>query len=190
MDRQQVHPPCVAETLYVGGDAPLHLCADRAGFREQAAVWRRLGPPGLPPGATLHLLRLPGARPDHPSPEPPQSSTDLSLRLSKSRKNIFWNWHGVWEPRGLAWAWTPPGASLSLSSEAAEGTQVEEAPWLTGGASRAREPRFLPTTLWGIREPRWVHTTLQGSGSHAGSHQTLGTQEPALIGVFLFRGRV
>lgn len=58
------------------------------------------------------------------------------------------------------------------------------------GASRAREPRFIPTTLRGIREPRWVPTTLQGSGSQAGSHQTLGTREPALIGVFLFRGRV
>ena len=158
----------------MGGDAPPHLYADRAGFREQAAVWRRLGPPGLPPGATLHLLRLPGARPDHPSPEPPQSSTDLALRLSKSRKSIFWNWHGVWELRGLAWAWTPPGASLSLSSEAAEGTQVEEAPWLTevppgpenhvsspphsGGSeshagspphSRGQGARLGPTRLWG-----------------------------------------
>lgn len=76
------------ETLYMGVDAPPHLYADRAGFGEQAGVWRGLGPSGLSLGATLYLPGLPPGR-TTPALTPLQSSMDLSLRLSKSRKNIF-----------------------------------------------------------------------------------------------------
>ena len=47
-------------------------------------------PSGLSLGATLYLPGLPPGR-TTPALTPSQSSMDLSLRLSKSRKNIFWN---------------------------------------------------------------------------------------------------